>query len=299
MKKLPLIILGILILMVLISGLSDSDRHSGKEGPKMSSGQPGYINKELYEEVPSSISEEKLKPQDENEFLEDNIQKSDEIILRLEDSIERLETEGNDVSDLEEMVADYSSLVSDAGSYLEKADSADSISEEKKYVELSKENMVQSDILLKKIFVAMHNYMPGPVELEGNESLDASGSGVMILTGDLDVNLSMSSGKFSVVDFEGDMSVDTDGLLNLNMVTESAVSTSVSEDLHHMVSYVDVQGNVSLSGSGMTIAVMGDNTTLHVTGVGEIQLYGNGNYYLDDSGSIKEGVWLAPIFETV
>jgi hypothetical protein len=62
---------------------------------------------------------------------------------------------------------------------------------------------------------------------------------------------------------------------------------------------VDVQGNVSISGSGMTIAVMGDNTVLHVIGSGEIQFYGNGSYYLDNSDTVKEGVWLSPIFETI
>ena len=297
MKKLPLVILGILILMVLISGLAGRDRHHGDGShSSLSSSQPEYT---LYGEVPSPAPDEKMKPQDEKEFLESNIQKSDEIILRLEDSIERLESEGNDVSDLEEMVADYSTLVSDANTYLEKADSADSLSQEQKYVALSREKMVQSDTQLKQIFVAMHNYMPGPVEMTGNDSLDANGSGVMILSGDLDVDLSLSSGKFSVVDFEGDMSIDTDGLQYPNIVTESAVSASATEEPHRMVSYVDVQGNVSLSGSGMTIAVMGDNTTVHVTGVGEIQLYGDGSYYLENSSAVKQGVWLSPIFETL
>jgi len=300
MKKLPLITLGILILMVLISGLSDNGRYPVDEDhSKMSSSQPEYINKELYGEVPSSVSEENVKPQDEKDFLTDNIQKSDEMIVRLEDSIDRLASEGNDVSDLKQMVRDYSSLVSDAGSYLEKANSADSISDEQKYVSLSKDKMVHSDVLLKRIFVAMHNYMPGPVEITGNDSLDAKGSGVIILSGDLDVNLSMSSGKFSVVDFEGDMSINSDELLSSNVVAESAVSTSGSVNPHHMVSYLDVQGNVRMSGSGMTIAAMGDNTTLHATGFGEVQLYGNGTYYLDNSGSVREGVWLAPIFETL
>ncbi|WMW26069.1 hypothetical protein RE474_04930 [Methanolobus sediminis] len=300
MKKLPLIVLGILILMVLISGLSSRDRHPDNgDHSKMTSSQPEYINNELYGDVPSSVSEEKVKQQNEKDFLADNIQKSDETILRLEDSIDRLASEGNDVSDLEKMVMDYSSLVSDASSYLEKADSADSVSDEQKYVALSKDKMVQSDILLKKIFMSMHNYMPGPVKITENDSLDANGSGVIVLSGDLDVDLSLSSGKFSVVDFEGDMSIDTDGLLSSNIITEGAVSASATEEPHHMLSYSDVQGNVSLSGSGMTIAVMGDNTTLHVTGVGEIQLYGDGSYYLDNSSAVKEGVWLSPIFEAL
>ncbi|TQD24954.1 hypothetical protein [Methanolobus vulcani] len=297
MKKLPLIVLGVLVVMVLIMGLSDRDRHHGYEGnSKMSSSPPEYT---LYGEVQSPVSNEKINPKDEKSFLEDNVEKSDEIILRLEDSIERLENEGKDVSDLQEMVTDYSSLVSDAKAYLEKADSAESASEEEKYISLSREKMIQSDILLKKIFVDMHNYMPGPVEITGNESLDANGSGVIILSGDLDADISMSSGKISVVDFEGDMSIDTDELENANIVTESAISTSANNESHRMISYVDVQGNVSLSGSSMTIAVMGDNTTLHVTGSGEIQLYGNGSYCLDNSGSVTEGFWLAPIFDTV
>jgi hypothetical protein len=297
MKKLPLIVLGILILMVLISGLSDRGRHHIDDGPyKMSPGQPEYT---LYGEVPSSASDEKINPKDEKAFLEDNIEKSDEIIIRLEDSMGHLEEEGTDVSDLQTMVTDYSLLVSDAKAYLEKADSAESISEEEKYVALSRDKMIQSDILLKKIFVDMHKYMPGPVEITENGSLDANGSGVIILSGGLDVNLSLSSGKISVVDFEGDMYIDSDELTSSNIVTESAVSTSANKEPNNMISYVDVQGSISLSGSEITIAVMGDDTTLHVTGSGEVQLYGNGSYYLENSGEVKKGVWIAPIFETV
>lgn len=300
MKKFPLVILAILVLMVLISGLSDCGRHpgSGIHGEPYL-GQPEYMNKELYKEMPSAVSEEHMKPDAEKQFLEDNIQKSDDIILRLEESLERLANEGNDVRYLEKMVADYSSLVSEADYYLEKADSSDSVVEEQKYVALSKEKMVLSDILLKKIFVNMHNYMPGPVKITKTDILDANGSGVIILSGDLEVNLSMSSGKFSVVDFEGDMSIDTGGLTSPKIAKESVIATSATEDPHPMLSYVDVQGNLSMSGSGMTIAVMGENTTLHVTGFGEVQLYGDGNYYLNSSSAVKEGVWLSPIFDTV
>lgn len=300
MKKLPLVILFVIILMVLISGLSDRGRHPGDgKNSELPPGQPEYVYGELYTEFPSSVPGEQMSPNNEKAFLEDNIQKSDEIILRLEDSLKRLESEGNNVSDLGKMLTDYSSLVSDADSYLEKADSADSFSEKQKYVALSKDKMVQSDILLKKIFVDMHNYMPGPVEITANDSLDARGSGVIVLSGNLGINLSLSSGKFSAVDFEGDMVIDDDELVVPGMAAEAVVSTSSDEALHNIVSYVDVQGNVSISGSGMTIAVMGDNTVLHVIGSGEIQFYGNGSYYLDNSDTVKEGVWLSPIFETI
>lgn len=298
MKKMPLIVLMILISMVLIASLSDHDRHPAESGPyELFVPHPEYIDNDLYSETPLSASEEKVKPNDEKQFLEDNIQKSDEIIPRLEASIEFLADGGNDVSDLEEMVTDYSLQVSEARSYLKSADCAESRSEEQRYVALSRDRMMQSDILLKKIFVFMRSHMPGPLLIYETDSLDASGDGAIIMSGDLDVKLGLSSGEISVVDFKGDVIID-DSELEGPEATRSPLTMSTAEQSHFMISYTDVQGNVSMSGSGLTIAAMADDAILHVSGIGEVQLHGNGTYSLENSSAVTEGAWLSPIIET-
>ena len=298
MKKMPLVVLMVLISMVLISGLSDRDRHPVEPGPyEMPNPHSDYIDSELYGKALFYVSDEKVKPKDERGFLEDNIQKSDEIVPRLEASIEYLASEGNDVSEFEEMVTDYSSLVSEARSYLERADSAASISEEQRYVSLSKKRMIQSDILLKNIFVFMRSHMPGPLLIYEGDSLDASGEGAIIMSGDLDINLGLSSGDISVVDFKGDAVIDDGGLTGPE-ATRATLPMSTAKDPHLMISYMDVQGNVSIYGSGLTIAVMADSAILHATGIGEVQLHGYGSYYLENSSASTEGAWLSPIFET-
>ncbi|TQD24957.1 hypothetical protein [Methanolobus vulcani] len=288
MKKMPLTVLIILMLMVVISGLADSDDshpysddrqddHRGRSAPPL----------DVFTLSPTM---------NEESFLEDNIDKSESMVLRLENASQELENKGNDVSDLKGMITYYSHLVSESRSYLEMANSAYSEDEKQKFLGLSRESIIKANSELKPILDEMKEYLPGPVILENN-TLNAQGSGVAILSGDLEMSFFLTEGKFSVVDFDGNMIIDMDADYSMESPSERMLPTDLAKS-HTMESYIDVTGNVSISGSACTVAIMADNMTLTATGQGEIELIGNGTYYLDNGISEEqENVWMIPIFE--
>ncbi|WMW21411.1 hypothetical protein RE476_08330 [Methanolobus mangrovi] len=300
MKKMPLVLIMSLIVIVLISGFIDSVRNSDVHGEHhgLLFSQPDYISKDLSDDNPSFASGDKPAPKDESIFLADNIKKSDEMVERLDSTIVRLNEEGNDVQELEQMVDDYALLVSEAKDYLSKADASTSLSDEQKYLALSRDKIILANSELKGIFDKMQTYLPGPVSISGNDSLNVNGSGIVILSGDLDIDLSFSMGKFSVVDYAGDLHISTDEIYSPEIVLERAIPSVDPEKTQKLYSYVDVRGNVTLSGSELTVAIMSDDdVSLLVKGTGEAELYGNGSYYLDNATMGKEGTWISPIFD--
>lgn len=102
MKKMPLAVIAVLILIVVISGMANSEErpngHTDNHRPpaEIDSSPTGFLM--VTHMVPF------LSVMDEEYFLEDNIEKSESMILRLEKAILKLENEGNDVSKLRSML---------------------------------------------------------------------------------------------------------------------------------------------------------------------------------------------------
>jgi hypothetical protein len=299
MKKMPLVLTMFLIVIVLISGFIDSARNSDVYGEHhgIFISHPVYVSKDLSDGAPSLGSGDKAAPKDESAFLADNIKKSDEMVARLNSTVVRLNEEGNDVQELEQMIDSYALLVSEAKEYLSKADASSSLSDEQYYLALSRDKIILASSELKGIFDEMQTYLPGPVSISGNDSLNVKGSGIVILSGDLDIDFSLAMGKFSIVDFAGDLDILTDEVYTPEIMSEKAIPSDNSETTQKMFSYVDVQGNVTLSGSEFTVAIMSDDVSLYVKGTGEVELYGNGTYYLDKAIMDKEGTWISPMFD--
>ena len=206
MKKMPLIVLIFLMLLVVISGMTDSgdtQQYSGEiEEQSDVLFNPPFDMKESHKSertilyiVPYS------PPVNEKVFLADNIEKSEEMVKRLDGVIVRLNEEGKDARELEQMVDNYAFLVSEAKKYLSLAENSSVSSDEQQYLELSRENIVRANSELKPIFDKVKTYLTGPVSISDNNSLVAEGSGVAILAGDIDVSFFLSDGKFSVIDF--------------------------------------------------------------------------------------------------
>lgn len=280
MKKMPLAVIAVLILIVVISGMANSEErpngHTDNHRPpaEIDSSPTGFLM--VTHMVPF------LSVMDEEYFLEDNIEKSESMILRLEKAILKLENEGNDVSKLRSMLKNYTDLVSESRKYLDMANSASSDNERQEYLELSRMSIIQANSELKPILDEIKKYLSGPVLIENN-TLSAQGSGIAIISGDMDLSFSLSEGKFSVVDFDGDLVIDAKGDYKQELSPDKRLPHDADMImLHKMISYVDVTGNVSMSGSSYTVAITSDRIVLTATGYGETELIGNGTYYLDN-----------------
>ncbi|WMW26067.1 hypothetical protein RE474_04920 [Methanolobus sediminis] len=302
MNKMPLTVLIILMLMVVISGLADSDDVHSYLDDRLDDHRNNYVPSMDRDSPPTEFfmitHMFSLSAMDEESFLEDNIEKSESMVQRLENASNELENEGEDVSELNGMIADYSYLVSESRSYLEMAKTASSDSEKQMYLDKSRESIIKANSGLKPILDEIKKYLPGSVNIT-NTTLTAKGSGVAILSGDIDLDFFLSDGKFSVVDFSGDLVIDTEA----DYKQEFAPDKDGSYDMimpHAMISYLDVTGNISMSGSAYTVAIVADIMTLTATGQGDVELVGNGTYYLDNGISEEqENVWMIPIFERI
>jgi hypothetical protein len=291
MKKMPLVMIMLLIFIVAIMGITDSWENPGDKGNHRDfiSKYSSYVIKEPHDDKPAF-------PNDGELFLSDNIQKSEEMVEHLDKFIAEMKAEGNNVTELEPTVDNYSMLVSESRTYLEQAKNASSDTEKDEYIRLSKESIIHANSELKPIFDDVKAYLPGPLMLADNSNLVANGSGLAILSGDIDLELSISEGKLTILDFIGDMEINTEEFKGSEVKSEQVIVPE-SDAMQQILSYNDVQGNVTLSGSVLTVVIISNDLIIDVNGTGEVELYGKGTYMLSNRSTSNEGVWIPPIFD--
>lgn len=300
MNKMPLIVLTFLMLLVVISGVVDSGDLQEYPDERKDYGNILYKSSfgiEDHSHEDHFLVGPRLSTSDETTFLEDNIQKSEDMVERLSKLVTGLKGEGQDVSELEPAINDYSQFVSKARTYLIQAENASSEAEREQYLKLARESIIHANSELKPIFDRVKAYLPDPVIISENSILVASGSGMAILSGDIDVDFFLSDGRFTVVDFTGDMLIDMEHEFKQEYMPEKGPGDDILVP-HKIFSYANVTGNISVSGSTFTVAMMADDIDLLVTGAGEAEFIGNGTFYFDNGTAGNENKWVKPIFES-
>lgn len=306
MERTPVIFLMFLISLAVISALVGAD-DSGHSLWERRGDEPMHVNpldsaRELNDRSPGIFFVQRTEIlTDETTFLEDNIAKSEAMAQRLEQTVSRLKAEGNDVDELEKLVAEYSSLVDDSKMYFEKANSTGSVNdggsasqttqEGEEYLERSRESIMQSNQMLKDIFHELKPYLALHAKIPADKTLSAEGTGTIVLSGDFEVEMSLSEGKLSYVDFRDDFSIETEQGAEPEMIR-------MPDMKQELVSYENLTGNITLSGSGFIIELTGKDISLVAKGPGEAELFGNGTYFIGN-GSTPEmkQIWIPPLFE--
>jgi len=311
MKGALILFLAILISMVIISDFGpDNDIISPEEqrwGTMPFTGHPSG-DRRLDDQFSGMVfGQDAQLTTDDRAMLEDIITKSEIMSRRLADSIARLKQEGEDVGNMEVLLAEYTRLVGDSRMYLEMSnassgtvplnDSEDSslvCTSEEECLASSRESLLQANTRLKDIFGELRPYLAPHAMLPENASLVAQGSGTVVLLGDLDIHMSLSDGKISYVDFENDVSV--------RLENDVKPEVSATDAKQKVVSYNNVTGNITLSGSGLMVEIIGTDISLAATGAGKAELFGNGIYYIEDANvpaniPVKRQLWKPPLFE--
>jgi hypothetical protein len=316
MKRAPIVFLIILISMVVISALISPD--NGILSPEEPTGDPVPFrdhlsgDRSLDGQFPGTFFDQDTQlTTDDRAMLEDIITKSEIMSRRLADSIARLKQEGEDVGNMEVLLAEYTRLVSDARMYLEMSNTSSGIvpvndsqassracTSEEECLASSRESLIQANTRLKSIFSELSPYLAPHAMIPENASLIAQGNGTVVLVGDMDVHISLSGGKISYMDFENDVSVQMENDVVPDVSETEAKHKNVSGDNVAVVTYNNVAGNVTLSGSGFMVEVIGDDISMSATGAGKVELFGDGIYYIED-GDIpaKMQLWKPPLFE--
>lgn len=242
---------------------------------------------------------------DATSLLDSNIEKAENISLRLETGIEGYKAEGKDVSRLETLLEEYNRLIKEAKQYRALADVAageenssstanlnqyDGSSEdaERDYLIQSQKSMMQANYVLRNIFEELNSLM-GSEELNNTSRLISVGEGKAILMGGFTLNLHLKNGEMAIMGLSRDSEIDINGDYSF----EESTDTHNTVRLYHINS-----ADVKISGSRKTVMLNNENITLTADGEGYVAFQGNGTYSVEEAGRIvKEENWARPFFE--
>lgn len=238
-------------------------------------------------------------------LLDSNIEKAENISLRLETGIESYKAEGKDVSRLETLLEEYNRLIKEAKQYRALADVAageenssltanssqyndSSENMEMDYLIQSQKSMMQTNYVLRDIFEELNSLM-GSEELNNTSRLISAGEGKAILMGGFTLNLHLENGEMAIMGLSRDSEIDINGDYTFEENT----------DTHDTVRIYRINSaDVKISGSRKTVMLNNENITLTADGEGYVAFQGNGTYSVEEAGRIvKEEKWAKPFFE--
>ncbi len=239
-------------------------------------------------------------------LLDKNIEKAENISLRLKTGIESYKAEGKDVSRLEVLLEEYDRLIKEAKKYRTLANKAvaeennSSIANSSQYnsssenIEIdyliqSQKSMMQANHVLRDIFEELRSLTPGSEELNNTSRLISAGKGKAMFMGSFTLNLHLEKGEMAIIGLSKDSEIDING----NYTFEEKNDAHDKIRLYHINS-----ADVKISGSRKTVMLKNENITLTVDGEGYAAFQGNGTYSVEEAGRIvKKENWAKPFFE--
>lgn len=214
------------------------------------------------------------------------IRTSEAMALRLENEIARLEQNGEDVTELEDMLEDYNALIAEAKDYQVQARNASTNGEE--YGEIIRnmdqagQKLKDANAVLKKMLNALKQHREGLVVLSGNSTLTAEGNGTAVLSGNLTLNFSATDAKLVIKDMAGDAVINTSDA----SYGSSNIDAGNSGNNNRAFVFHNLTGTVTIDGSRLTVMLRSEETSLSVDGEGTAVLSGDGSYEVN--GVTKE-----------
>jgi len=216
------------------------------------------------------------------------IDKANDISDRLDVKISELEAEGVDTTDLRQNLDDFNAKLDCVEENYELAKTA--VSDDKvnsgevqQYIRNASRCIGEANHILREMFKelrALEGYRDGAVILNGTGSLEASGSGTALTHGSLDLALSCDDGTLMVRDRAGDMEIEVTG-------------NGVKDQSDRWTMYHGFDGTADITGSDVSVALVGSGIELTATGTGQAILVGDGIYQVSGSGGdvISSGDW--------
>ncbi len=125
-------------------------------------------------------------------------------------------------------------------------------------------------------------FAAGSTSGSGTGALAARGAGTAQVSGDVDAMRITGRGVLVVTDRAGDAVITVSGTGVKRSVTHNGVTTHT---------YAGFHGTARISGSDVTVRLVGTNVTLVAAGDGTFRLTGTGVYDTKPSAPGGEGVW--------
>ena len=230
-------------------------------------------------------------------FVDDKVgtylNKSVSLSERLSKEIETLQQQGEDTTELEELLQGYNGLIEQARQNRERAREAyqngDDTSRE--YWSASAENLKDANAVLARISQILKTYRQGVVSLNGDGTLLAEGNGTAVLSGDITAEMTIDDAQLVIKDHAGDAKIKISNGSEIFLELDN----SLAAEQKRALVYSDLTANVSISGSRLTIMVKGTEVDLKVEGIGSAVLSGEGTY---TAGTDEESKHWASQFES-
>ncbi len=223
--------------------------------------------------------------------IDDKISKvvktSDALILRLENEIATMKENGEDVEELEDMLAEYKALMDNAKENQEQArntyinGNGENVREANRYLVQAGKDIKGANGLLRNMLKELKEQREGVVVLSGTGELTAKGEGTAVLSGNLSINIASTDAKIVIKDMEGNATINIDE----NEYESSNIDYGNSTDNNRAFVYHNVTGDVYIEGERLTVMVRGYDIVLTAEGTGTAVLAGDGIYNVEEGES--------------
>ena len=229
-----------------------------------------------------------------NNRVDSFLERGESISDRIEAEIERLANAGEDTEKLEQLQDEYNDALQDAKKTHEKAtmllndhngfdnegvlnDAEDArmfLDETNLLMRETHNHLKDGYSVLQEIFDELKHNRPGSADLNGTGTLTASGSGTATMSGNIEVEISALGGILTITDYDDNAEVEVTGY-------------GTKKDLGNgTVRYSGFDGTASISGSSITVVIIGDDIELTADGTGSAVLRGYGTYSVEKGGEL-------------
>ncbi len=235
-----------------------------------------------------------------NNRVDSFLERGESISDRIEAEIERLVDAGVDTTELERLQDKYNEALEEAKDSHDQAtqlfdehngfdndgvledaeDAREFLDEAGSLVRETQQQLKDGYSVLREIFAELKEHRPGSADLSGTGKLTASGDGKATMSGDMEAKISARGGILTITDYDGNAEVDVTGY-------------GTKEDIGDgVVRYSGFDGNADISGSSVTVVILGDDIELTVEGTGSVILRGYGTYNVEKDGKhISSNDW--------
>ena len=211
------------------------------------------------------------------------IQTSRNVATRLESEIARMEQNGQDVSDLEEMLGKYNELIASAEQNQEHAryaymygegTDAENIREANQYFTEAGQEITEANALLRNMFGEIKQQREGVVTLIGDGTLEANGDGTVVISGNVTIDVTAENVSIVIKDLADDAMIVVDE----EDYEQSNIDTGNSTDNNRAFVFIGLSGDIHIEGSRLTVMIKGTGIDLFAEGTGSVVLAGQGTY---------------------
>lgn len=233
--------------------------------------------------------------QDIVNIIDSDIERSESALYHFEREVERLENEGKDVNFLNQKIGEVRQHLENAkmnktlsDELSENNESSTTISvEQKKYLFNSIKELQIIHEILPQIFNDGQIMRPGQVKLKDDVYLNASGNGAAVLSGNIEMSLSVQNAVVTIRDENNDKIISIDG----EYTPESNIDPKI-------VVYRNVNGTMDITGTSTIVMVRGQSINFKAMGDGFAALSGNGTYTYEEGNGTITMEWMPQVFMT-